>query len=119
MLIPGTRAARAAVATLGLSAALAVISQPAEAQSEQGPKAEAGAAVAEILPPSTSPSAYKSAFAGYRRFSDEPLMPWRSANDTVRAIGGWQAYAREAQQAIEQEDSSTDGHDAHDQHRQQ
>ena len=42
--------------------------------------------------------AYESAFAQYRRFSDEKLIPWREANDTVTRIGGWRVYAREAQQ---------------------
>lgn len=40
---------------------------------------------------------YRSAFEGYRRYSDEPVGSWRQANDTVRQIGGWQAYARESQ----------------------
>lgn len=48
----------------------------------------------EEVPPSKSP------FAGYRPFSDEPLSPWRSANDTVHRIGGWQAYGREAQRDL-------------------
>ena len=26
-----------------------------------------------------------------------PPIPWREANDTVARIGGWRAYAREAQ----------------------
>ena len=26
-----------------------------------------------------------------------PTIPWREANDTVARIGGWRAYAREAQ----------------------
>lgn len=43
------------------------------------------------------PSLYTSAFDGYRRFSEEELVPWRASNDRVREIGGWQAYAREAQ----------------------
>ena len=40
----------------------------------------------------------RSAFAGYRRFDDVKLIPWQQANDTVRAIGGWRAYAKEAQE---------------------
>jgi hypothetical protein len=42
---------------------------------------------------------YRSALEGYKRYADEPLVPWREANDTVGRIGGWQAYAREAQGA--------------------
>lgn len=48
-------------------------------------------------------SAYRSASEGYKRYSDEPMVPWREANDTVGRIGGWQAYAREAQGAVRPE----------------
>lgn len=41
---------------------------------------------------------YSSPFARYRAFSDDKPMSWREANDTVARIGGWRAYAREAQQ---------------------
>jgi hypothetical protein len=41
---------------------------------------------------------YRSVFDGYRLYKDEPLKPWRLSNDTVGAIGGWRAYAREAQE---------------------
>ncbi len=46
-----------------------------------------------------SPPAGPSAFEGYRRFTDAPPTDWRSANETVGRIGGWRAYAREAQGA--------------------
>jgi hypothetical protein len=39
---------------------------------------------------------YQTAFSGYRRYGDEPLVPWKQANDVVGRIGGWKAYAREA-----------------------
>ena len=39
-----------------------------------------------------------SAFETYRPFADQEVAPWRQSNDTVREIGGWRAYAREAQQ---------------------
>jgi len=48
-------------------------------------------------PAGTAP-AWRSAFEGYQPFSDEKTMSWRQANDTVQAIGGWRAYAREAAQ---------------------
>ena len=41
---------------------------------------------------------HESSFAQYRRLSDEKLISWREANDTVARIGGWRVYAREAQQ---------------------
>lgn len=40
---------------------------------------------------------YRSAFSNYRRY-DEQMVGWREANDTAARIGGWKAYAREAQQ---------------------
>lgn len=43
---------------------------------------------------------YVSPLRDYRAFADEPLAPWSAANDTVRRIGGWQAYSREAYQAL-------------------
>ena len=41
---------------------------------------------------------YESAFTQFRRIGDDKPMAWRNANDTVARIGGWRAYAREAQQ---------------------
>ncbi len=40
---------------------------------------------------------YRSAFEGYRAFNEQPVTNWRQSNDLVRQIGGWQAYAQEAQ----------------------
>lgn len=59
-------------------------------------------ASAAALSPATASSAargssYRSAFEGYRTVADQPLTPWREANDVVRSVGGWQAYAREGQ----------------------
>lgn len=42
---------------------------------------------------------YHSAFARYRGLGDDPPLSWREANDAVARIGGWRAYAREAQQS--------------------
>lgn len=47
------------------------------------------------------PASQRSAFEGYRRFADEPVADWRTLNDTVGRIGGWQAYAREAAAAAQ------------------
>lgn len=43
---------------------------------------------------------YVSPLRDYRAFADEPVAPWQAANDTVRRIGGWRAYSREAYQAL-------------------
>ena len=40
---------------------------------------------------------YRSAFSNYRPYADEPVASWQKANDLVGRIGGWKAYAREAQ----------------------
>ncbi len=42
--------------------------------------------------------AYDSALSRYRRTGEPKPIPWRDANDSVARIGGWRAYAREAQQ---------------------
>ncbi|HEY0858744.1 MAG TPA: hypothetical protein VGE16_16895, partial [Albitalea sp.] len=84
----------------GLAAA-----QPAgHAQHHAEPAASAPAAASRApaagTPPSArdgGPHAYRSAFDGYRRHAEQPVQSWREANDTVGRIGGWQAYAREAQ----------------------
>lgn len=34
------------------------------------------------------PLSYKSAFEGYRSFRSDLPTPWRSVNETVRAVGG-------------------------------
>jgi hypothetical protein len=41
---------------------------------------------------------YASPLADYRRLGEDTRIPWREANETVHRIGGWKAYAREAQQ---------------------
>lgn len=63
---------------------------------------------------------YVSALRDFRRFSDEPVASWREANETVRRIGGWQAYSRESAQALRKpateapaKPAERDSHDAH------
>ena len=59
------------------------------------------AAVAQTAPPGPAPAqpegGYSSAFEGYRPFAADEVGDWRKANETVREIGGWRAYAREIQ----------------------
>jgi hypothetical protein len=45
-----------------------------------------------------APPAWRSAFDGYQPFAEEKPVPWPQANETVRQVGGWRAYAREAAQ---------------------
>jgi hypothetical protein len=46
---------------------------------------------------SAQPLPARPALEGYQPFDDGTPVPWRQANDTVGRIGGWKAYAREAQ----------------------
>jgi hypothetical protein len=48
------------------------------------------------LVPSVQEPVYQSVFNGYQAISEPKLTPWRAANDTVRDVGGWRAYAKEA-----------------------
>ena len=41
---------------------------------------------------------YTSPIADYKAFVDEKITSWKAANDKVGQIGGWRAYAKEAQQ---------------------
>ena len=44
-----------------------------------------------------APVVQKPIQTGYQTFNaNEPLTDWRVANNTVRDIGGWRVYAREA-----------------------
>ena len=38
---------------------------------------------------------YSSPIGAYQAFADQPLQPWREANDRVGQIGGWRSYAKE------------------------
>ena len=42
---------------------------------------------------------YTSPLAAYRKFAEQPVGSWREANDQVGRIGGWRAYAIEAQES--------------------
>lgn len=81
------RLAGPVIAALGLSASAAgALAQPSSATPSSG-----GARVA--------PGAWSSAFEGYIPFAPAQALPWREANEQVGRIGGWRAYAQEAQAA--------------------
>lgn len=44
------------------------------------------------------PLAYRSTFKGYRRHAEQTPGSWRELNEQVARIGGWRAYAKEAQE---------------------
>ena len=81
------------VRTAVLAVLFAPVATPvALAQQACAPAAPAASAAAE-----GAGLAYRSAFDGYRGFTDQPVESWRKANDDVGRIGGWKAYAREGQ----------------------
>ncbi|MGV3573110.1 MAG: hypothetical protein ACO1PB_21150 [Ramlibacter sp.] len=81
--------------TLLLGAAALAASVAAGAQTAASdPPRQAAAPTVQAAP-------YNSAFEGYRAFSADEVGDWRKANDTVREIGGWRAYAREIQDGLQ------------------
>lgn len=50
-------------------------------------------------PAAATPEPYKSAFDGYQAYSDDKVTRWKAANEEVARIGGWRAYAKQAQQS--------------------
>lgn len=48
--------------------------------------------------PSSVTLSYRSTFANYRAYNEQPVVSWREANDNVDKIGGWRVYAKEARQ---------------------
>ena len=68
---------------------------PAVAQNNAAALSPAVATAA--MPTATLPS-YRSAFEGYQSYTDEKIVNWKQANDTVGQIGGWRAYSKEASQ---------------------
>ena len=70
---------------------LSIVAGPAFSASASGPRSAPHDPLAPV--PALH---YDSSLAGYRPFSDDPIKPWKEANDNVGRIGGWRAYAREA-----------------------
>ena len=66
-----------------------VYAQPALPPSGQAAPATSGASRA-------SPLEFRSAFKGYKPYTEEKTVDWKQANDNVGKIGGWREYAREA-----------------------
>lgn len=83
-----------------VTSSLALLSVlPALALAQAGPAS--GGAAAPVAPPaaatSTAPAEYRSAFEGYQPYTEEKIISWKEANDLTGRIGGWRAYAKEAQ----------------------
>ena len=90
-----SRHARQAALAVALFALYAGI-----AQAQAGP---ANAPSTPLSPPAAmtreAPSIYRSAFEGYKPYTDEKTIDWKQANDNTGKIGGWREYAKEAQQS--------------------
>jgi hypothetical protein len=59
-------------------------------------------AFAQTIPPKTvgadaQAAPFRSAFEGYRAYTDDSVANWKAANETVEGIGGWRVYAKQAQ----------------------
>ncbi|MRD49347.1 hypothetical protein GHT07_18890 [Caenimonas koreensis DSM 17982] len=70
---------------------LALIFISATAIAQQPPQPVASS------PQPPAAATYRSAFDGYRPFTDEKVLTWPESNGTVGRIGGWRAYAAEVQ----------------------
>ena len=70
-------------------------------------------------PPTAHASRYLSPFDGHRSFQNPSRQSWGDAIELVRRIGGWQALARESQEAAKNVElkgrsgARGGGHDAH------
>lgn len=60
-----------------------------------GAQAPAPAPVQDAAAPAVP---YRSTLEAYQPFNDQPVGAWKGANGAVGRIGGWRAYAKEAQQ---------------------
>lgn len=78
----------AAVFLLGMLSAHAQASQPSPSDLIKPLDARAD----------TTKLRYESTFAQDRRLAPDPVGDWQANNQTVLQIGGWRAYARQAQQ---------------------
>lgn len=79
------------LAALGALAVLAATAQPTSPTPHQSP-----APAASVTSTQANTTPYRSALENYQPYAEEKVLPWKEANDTVRAIGGWRAYAKEA-----------------------
>ena len=80
----------------GLSAALVCVAPVVMAQTQS--PAHVPHRADPLDPKAPVPSAvYQSPLNGYRGMGADSPTSWITANETVNRIGGWRAYAREAQ----------------------
>ncbi len=72
---------------------------PALALAQAAPTSSGAVAPVAQMPTAASPAPaeYRSAFEGYQPYTEEKPVSWKEANDLTGRIGGWRAYAKEAQ----------------------
>ena len=95
--------AAVALASVLAVAALAQAAHDHAAMTHSKPATAAATAALPAVPvagadASLIPLPYESVFTRYQSYRDEKAASWREANETVNRIGGWRAYAKEAQQ---------------------
>ena len=78
---------------LAVSSGLLTLAASAQAPAASPAVTTASAPVARTQ---AAPDEYRSALEGYQPYTENKMVPWREANDTVGKIGGWRAYAKEA-----------------------
>ncbi len=85
---------------VALIAASVFLIQPALAQTPSKTSSASTNSRADPLDSkaTVAPLIYRSAFQGYRPNTEAEVGSWKEANDRVGSIGGWRAYAKEAQQ---------------------
>ena len=74
---------------------LLLVASIAHAQGSPGRTERADPLDPQARVPATT---HSSPLSGYRRLVDDKRVDWKQANEAVNRIGGWRAYAREAQQ---------------------
>lgn len=78
---------------LAVSSGLLTLAASAQTPAALPARAAASAPVARTQ---AAPGEYRSALEGYQPYSENRMVPWKEANDTVGKIGGWRVYAKEA-----------------------
>ena len=73
---------------------VAVLAQ-AQPQGAPAPNERVDPLDAQVRVPAVT---HSSALSSYRKLGDDKRIDWKEANKAVNRIGGWRAYAREAQQ---------------------
>ena len=90
---------KACTAAIGLLAPICLLAQVSPDSWELPAKAGLShgvfPSVVDNPPVSVAPEPF--VFANYQAYVDAPVLLWRESNDRVRQVGGWRAYARQAQ----------------------